>query len=263
MKIGLIGIGSIGTYLVEQINHRGVFPGVRVEAVFDERPNAGERVRKFAEIYEIQAFTHLGKFLAADIDFVIECATVEAVRQYARSILQKKDLLIISVGALKDLALLKELEKACEASKHRMYLPSGAIGGLDVLKAANVLGGLKKVQITTRKPAHTLVDEPLVKEQIIFQGSAEDVIEKYPRNTNITIIVSLATLGTRRTEVKLIADPTLSTNIHQIDAEGDFGKLSLRVENFPMPTNPKSSYLTSLSILQSIQSIGQNLRIGS
>ena len=196
------------------------------------------------------------------MNLIVECANVEAVKQYAPQIIQQKDLLIISVGALVDPFLYKELEETAKLKGNKVYLPSGAIGGLDVLRAANALGGLDNVTLITRKPAQALSKTPIEKETIIFEGSAKDAITNYPKNANIAIIISLSGIGVEKTSVKIIADPAVTKNIHTLKAEGDFGKLELTLENNPSPNNPKTSYLTALSILFSLKSLNRAISLG-
>src|SRR5690606_7116594 len=92
-------------------------------------------------------------------------------------------------------------------SGRNLYLPSGAIGGLDFIQNINAASLLKEVTIETRKPAHTLVEETLTEEKIVFKGPATEAIKKYPKNVNVSIALSLAGVGLQKTKVVLVADP--------------------------------------------------------
>src|SRR5699024_10620999 len=129
-----------------------------------------------------------------------------------------------------------------------IYLPSGAIGGLDLLQHAQALDGLHNVSLTTRKPAHTLSEKSITEEKVVFQGTAEQAIQQFPKNINVAIVLSLATIGIEQTKVSIIADPEAENNEHRIDATGEFGTMSLTVTNEPLPTNPNTSYLAALSL---------------
>jgi aspartate dehydrogenase len=53
----------------------------------------------------------------------------------------------------------------------------------------------------------------------------------------------------------LIADPTISSNVHELEARGAFGVLNLRLANNPFPDNPKTSMLSALSAAQTVKDL--------
>lgn len=262
MNIGLIGVGSIGTFLMEKLNHENILPGYKITSVFDERNKANERLEGLSQKYGFCVHHKLDDFLASDVDIVVECANVEVVKQYARQMIELKDLFLISVGALADLELYEDLQSIARRTNRKVYLPSGAIGGLDVLRAAHVLGGLDTVKLVTRKPAEALIGKSVEEETVVFDGPAKEAIKVYPKNANISIIISLSGIGIDKTSVQIIADPKVDKNIHQLEAHGDFGRLELKLENNPSPDNPKTSYLTAMSVLSSLKSLDRVMRIG-
>src|SRR5690625_159745 len=262
MNIGIIGAGSIGKFLLEKINREKAISGYEITAVFDDRNKSKELLNKLSNKYNFTVHNELQTFLDSSVDLIVECANIEVVKQYARQIILKKDLLLISVGALVDSHFYNKLKETAELNNNKLYLPAGAIGGLEVLRSANALSGLETVKLVTRKPAQALSVGPINKEITIFDGSAKDAIVNYPKNANIAIIISLSGIGIERTRVKIIADPKVTKNVHSLEANGDFGKLELILENNPSPNNPKTSYLTALSILSSLQSLDKTISFG-
>lgn len=237
--------------------------GYKVTAIFDEREKARDDLLVLAREYECESFYDINSFLNSDINIVIECATIAAVKKFALEIVKKKDLLLISIGALADLGFDEQLEQIAREYRKKVYLPSGAIGGIDVLKAAQLAGELDTVTLTTRKPAPSLTSEVLLKEKVLFEGLAQDAIKQFPKNANVAIVLSKAGVGVKNTKVRIIADPGISKNIHHIEATGAFGELEITVKNNPLPNNPKTSYLTGLSILAALNNLHDTVILGS
>ena len=259
MDIGIIGTGNIAAYLLEQVNGKHVANG-RITAVFGRNQEVGRRLK---ERFEVDFYTDFQAFLKTPLDIVVETATVEAAGLYLKDVItHKKDLIVSSIGVFKDVGFLDEVKTLAEAAGTQIFLPSGAIGGLDVLQSAKALGGLRQVQITTRKsPASLGIDSD--EEKVIFEGSAFDAVEKFPKNVNVALVLAIAGIGARKTRVRVIVDPAIERNTHIIEAEGDFGRMQLQVENNPMPSNPKTSLLAALSILAVLQNKDHALKIGN
>ncbi|WP_428908021.1 aspartate dehydrogenase [Niallia sp. Krafla_26] len=260
MKIGLIGYGNIGKFLLQCINENHLIKDAKITIISGRNQEIGKQV---ASQYGIHYTEDMRELIESDVDLVIEAATVGVVKKYAAQILKSgKDFLVISVGALVDKGFYDNLQMLCKHSGTRLLLPSGAIGGLDILKAAKSTGQLETVSLTTRKPPQALPGAPFDEESVIFTGTANEAIEKFPQNINVSIILSLAGIGASRTNVTIIADPMANRNSHTIVATGSFGKLTLSVENDPMPNNPKTSYLAALSVISTLQNKDSMIQIG-
>ncbi|MGG0474937.1 aspartate dehydrogenase [Priestia aryabhattai] len=261
MRLGLIGCGNIGEFLLQAINKDGLLSGGKVVSIYTRRE---EIALQFAKKYETNSYQDFETFLHSDIDFIIEAATIEAAKEYSLKILESgKDLLLSSIGVMADPAFEKSIQELCSKNNVNIFLPSGAIGGLDLIKSAKALDELEHVSITTRKPPSALpVDTLLKEENLMFEGTAAEAIKKFPRNINVAVVLSLAGLGCEKTKVKIIADPTVLKNTHLIEASGSFGKFKLEVENDPMPHNPKTSYLAALSLLATLQNKNKPMQVG-
>jgi aspartate dehydrogenase len=179
-----------------------------------------------------------------------------------------KDLLVISTGALLDHPEVfdQARERGC-----RLILPSGAIAGIDGIKAA-CRGRIDKLTLTTRKPPGGLAGAPylrqrgihldgLTEEREVFYGPVRDAVRGFPENVNVSATVSLAGLGPDRTFIRILAVPGLERNCHTIEAEGEFGALKVEIQNIPTE-NPKTGRLTAMSILRAIEDAVDPVRIG-
>lgn len=257
MKIGLIGAGAIANFLLEKIYHNP-YENMEITSVYVRNK---EKYRSL-ENGGVTLYTDLETFLDSEIDIVVEAANISAVKNLLPTILKKKDVVLISIGALAEEEFLKEIEQIVHEYKNKIYLPSGAIGGLDLLQNAHALGTVESVTLTTRKPAYSLINEEVNEEKVIFEGIAADAIKKFPKNVNVSIVLSLAGLGVEKTKMKLIADPHIEKNIHEIEIIGDFGTATFSIMNNPLPENPKTSYLAAMSILGTLTRLNKKVRIG-
>lgn len=258
MNIGLIGAGAIAHFLLQELNEREQ-KGLWVQSVYVREK---ETYTALEERFGVTLYTDLEAFLLSNIDLVVEAATIEAVRELVPTILKQKPVVLISIGALADEQLLQQLTTLSGAYHHTIHLPSGAIGGLDLLQIAAALGTVTSVHLTTRKPASSLMDEVINEEKVIFEGTAREAIQKFPKNMNVSIVLALASLGFDETKVRLVADPQVTQNIHQVEMTGDFGEATFIIKNNPLPQNPKTSYLAAMSILGTLKRMHQQLIIG-
>ena len=260
MKIGIIGGGNIAKYLLKSVNIDRLLPNVTIRSALLRRPAESA---EWERDYGVHVYTDLDAFLDSGIDIVVEAATVQAVQEYAEKVVAKrKNLVIISVGALVDQELVKRLNETCRQLGTRVLLPSGAIGGLDVIHAAMAAGELESVSLTTRKPPLSLIGRDVEQEEVVFEGTATDAISQFPKNINVAIVLSLAGLGSDKTTVRIVADPRTEKNTHCIEAVGAFGKMTIQLENDPMPANPKTSYLAALSVLSTLKKQTENISVG-
>ena len=266
LPVGIIGMGSMGSFVSRAILS-GKVPGVKLLAVAEIRrlPDDLGRELKANSVSVVDSFDSLFKF---PIRLALECANQEVVKECAFLFIDKGiDLLIMSVGAVVQENFLQDLSRRAEEKGVRIYLPSGAVGAIDALQAAKIQG-LDEVTLTTRKPPRSLgkiegVDlEGLKEALVIFEGPAKEAVVKFPQNVNVAATISLAGIGSDRTRVRVVADPTISQNIHEIRAQGAFGSFEIRLANLPNPENPKTSLLACLSVVSLLRKIRANMQIG-
>jgi len=258
LRFALIGCGAIGTALLELVQEDA---GLQAAAIVVPAEGA-DAAQAVAQRLAPQAKV-LQAVPAEGIDLLVETAGHAAIEQHVLPALRRGvPCIVASVGALSAEGLPEQLEAAARAGRTQVQLIAGAIGAIDALAAARI-GGLETVRYTGRKPPGAWKGTPaeqgrdldaLATETVIFEGSAREAATLYPKNANVAATVSLAGLGLDRTLVRLIADPSVTENVHQVDAEGAFGRFELTMRNQPLAANPKTSALTVYSAVHALRS---------
>ena len=257
MRLAVIGCGAIGSEIVRAIREGVV--RAHLVALMDLEPRRCEGLARGSNAL---VTTSLDALLATSPDVVVEAASQEAVRAYGPRILEAgKTLVVLSVGALLDRDTLEALRRAAERGGGRVYAPTGAIAGLDAVRAAR-LSGIERVVLRTRKPPRSLgVDarEPTV----LYRGPASEAVKRYPFNVNVAAALALA--AGMEPEVEIVADPAVDRNIHEVIVESRASRITIRVENVPSPRNPRTSYLAALSCIELLRRIASPswLEVGS
>ena len=251
IKIGLIGCGNIGHIIA---NHAG---GIEIVALFDI---FFDRAKELEKMTGARAHEQFDTFISEDFDIVVEAASVNAVMTYAHRVLEHgKDLVIMSVGALADPVFREGLRESARSNGKKIYIPSGAIFGLDNLKVGRISPIKKLLLRTVKSPASLGVEA--TERRIIFSGKAHECIKAFPKNVNVSVAMSLA--AGRDVDIELWVDPAVDRNIHEVIIEGDFGETFIRVTNVPSPDNPATSYLAALSILSLLQGLKDPIVVGT
>ena len=256
MKIALLGLGAIGRSALEllQTEKRVQLGWVVVSNISPQRQALLQQLAPQAQLLtELPA--------DAQPDLLVECAGHGALEQHVLPALERGiSALVVSVGALSEPGMAQRLEAAADAGGAQLQLLPGAMGGIDALAAAR-LGGLDAVTYTGRKPPQAWLGTPaqqlcdltsLSEAFCLFEGSAREAARLYPKNANVAATLSLAGLGLDQTRVRLLADPAVTQNVHQLEAHGAFGSLELTLRGKPLAANPKTSALTVYSVVRAV-----------
>lgn len=252
MHLGLIGYGNIGQALLRVLEGEGAAPARLTLLV---RPGARDVPVGAAVVHDAAGL------VAARPDLVIECAGQGAVSAHVPGCLQAGlDTVVASIGALADAALDEALRAAARAGGARLILPAGAVGAIDLLAALRP-SGITAVRYTGRKPPLAWAGTPaeemldlaaLSSPATFFTGSARDAARLYPKNANVAATLALAGAGFDRTEVALVADPTVSRNVHEVQVVAGAADFTIRIEGHPSPDNPKTSLATVYSLAREV-----------
>ena len=268
IRIGIVGCGAIGSRIARSVS-KDLFHTCRLSGLYDINPSKSQELS--SELKEKNAVKHSLEELIQCCDLVIEAVTSDETRTIVRKALEaKRHVLAMSVGKLLNAT---ELFRLAEKNKCVILLPSGAIGGLDAVKAA-CQAAISSITLTTRKPPSGFTRSIHIRERginlneirtetTLFDGDVDTAVKLFPENINVAATLALACGAKDKMRVRIITAPDFKRNSHEIDMIGDFGRMVTRTENVVCPDNPKTSYLAVLSAIQTLKQHFQMVRIGT
>jgi aspartate dehydrogenase len=267
LRIGIIGCGTIGSQIAKACNSR-----LRDRVVLSGLCDADKaKARALNGVLCPKDIVMNMDELVGRSDLVVEAASAAVTPEVVKGCIKRgRDCMVMSTGGL-----LGRTELLDDASKKgiKIYVPSGAISGVDALKSARA-GRVDSVTITTKKPPKGLAGAPYIKEKgidvnsfksdtVIFEGNAEEAVKGFPANVNVAAVLSLAGIGAKRTRVRIVVSPGSEKNVHEIEIEAESGRIKTVTENLPSGANPKTSALAIYSAIATLEGIVSGLRIGT
>jgi len=266
LDVGVGGLGAIGFPVAARLAD-GI-AGLRLVAVAArDRDRAAARLAAAGAVVPVVA----PEALAERADIVVECLPAAQFRVIAEPVIAAGRILMpLSVGALLDHL---DLVARAEASGARIIVPTGALLGLDAVRAA-ARGEIRSVRLITRKPPQALEGAPhlvgrglslagLDRPLKVFEGTAREGARGFPANLNVAAALALAGIGPDCTMLEIWADPALDRNTHRIELEADSARISMSIENVPSPENPRTGQLTPLSVIACLAGLTDTVRVGS
>jgi len=265
LKVAIGSVGAVGESVARRLD-AGV-DGLQLVAVSAERKQAAQarlaNLKKPVPVLNIEE-------LAEQADIVVECAPAAVFSQIAGSAIERGRLLVpISVGAL--LSHWDFVDRAAQTGA-RILVPSGAILGLDAIRAA-AESEIYSVTMVTRKPPaglagapHLLnndisvdgIDEPLQ----VFSGSAREGAKGFPANVNVAAAVALAGIGPDKTQLEVWADPTVDRNTHTVTVDSDSSRFEVHMQSIPTEENPRTGRIVAQSVVSTLKGVVAPLVVG-
>ena len=267
IQLAIAGMGAIGMRVAQMVDADDI-KGMHLVAVSaNDIERAARRVFNFESPPKVLQLDELAD--AADV--IVECAPAALFEQVAAPVIENgKCLMTLSVGALLN---RQDLIDRAEATGARIIVPTGALIGLDTVRAMAV-GEIHRVTLHTRKPPNGLMGAPhLVNNNItiddmkeplcVFRGTAREAAKGFPANVNVAAALALAGIGADKTSVEVWADPTINRNIQSVTIESDSGEATMTINNIPSDENPKTGRIVANSVVASLQRMTATLVAGS
>lgn len=262
-RLAIIGTGSIGKKIAKELESH-LKDNYKLVGMMK---NTNKNIKKIQSQFHIPIVTDFLKLLSLEPDFIIEAASVDVVKKYGKKILTRGIHFIpLSVGGLANLNFYEELQRQAKINNSILYIPSGAIGGFDLMRKLS-LADKPEVVINTYKSPTSLKGATLPNNQeiskdqkeIIFNGSAKEAIEYFPQNINIAIASALATIGPEKVKTIIHSDPDIESNYHDIMVKNKEGEANISFAAQPSD-NARTSSITAWSVISLLENIVNPVR---
>jgi aspartate dehydrogenase len=267
MKVSILGCGAIGGTLAKALQGMDEVSEV---ILFDIHADKVETL--LADVPKAKRAATLDEAIAGG-DLIVEAANQDAVVEFLpRALESGKDVLVLSVGAMLNYEFRAKCRELATKNGRKIYLPSGAVCGIDGLGAAAQEDIYEVILMSYKPPAAfegaeyfkkrgidlTKIESP----KVVFDGSAREAVKLFPKNINVAATISLAGIGFEKTRVKLVVDPKATKNTHRLIVKGKFGEIEAWTRNEAFPSNPRTSYLAALSAISAIKKIAGTVWVG-
>ncbi len=227
-KFGIVGCGFLGN-IVAKAWKDGLLADYELVGVTSRTFASAQAT---AEQVGCAACASVDELLALEPEYLVETASVEAVRAMAIPVLRRGvELVVISIGAFADQEFYAQVQQAARESGARVHLASGAIGGFDVLQTVSLMAEAQQLEQTAGIETHTgargFRNTPVWADHLltdtekttVFTGCAKEAIATFPRRVNVAVATSLATTGPEVTGVTMHSVPNWVGDDHKITAE--------------------------------------------
>ena len=175
-KLVIIGSGSLGGTIGRVVSHM-LKEDYEISGILSGKI---ENAMKLAGELGCKAYKTLDDIIDDKPDYVIEAASPGVFKEIGVKVLANGiNLVPLSVGALSDKSFYSQIKKCAQENNSRVFVPSGAVGGFDVLRAAMLMEDAA-VSIITEKSPESLNGAPVLKgrklsekcPEVIFSGFA-------------------------------------------------------------------------------------------
>lgn len=268
LKVGIVGCGAIGGGIARYIQ-KDLKKDCQLAGLYDIEYGKVRALRRELGLRGVGKSSL--KSLIQSCDLMIEAVNAPSTREIIHeALVHRKHVIAMSVGKLLQAQDLFRLARKLHC---HLLLPSGAVAGIDAIKAAG-LGRIRQIRLTTRKPLNSFFHNPYLmkkgldvgrmkSETVLFDGDVASSVKFFPQNINVAATLALASGANGKMRVRIVTSPDYKNNSHEVEVIGDFGKIITRTDNVVCPENPKTSYLAVLSAIQTLRQFCQGTYIGT
>lgn len=267
-RVAVIGFGAIGRDVAERLA-QGAIPALKLAGV---SARGLDRVRRQTAAMKPPPLVGPLADVVAHADIVVEAATAAAFPEIATAVLSEGKILVpVSLSAIPHMTGFHEL-----AARHggKVFLPSGAMLGLDIVKAA-AEDGIGRALVRMRLKPESLVNEPFVKKAgldlgaalvepiLVFRGTVREAALALPNHCNNPVALALAGAGYENTLVEVIAEPGLPGALIEVEIDAETVSVRLSSQNLPPKLPGSASRIIASSVMAVLRSIAAPVAVGT
>ena len=251
-KLGIIGSGSLANIIADAYQKQFLEEYEPVAVMGRTK----SKTLSLADRLDCRTVSSIDELLDAKPDIIAEAASVQAVSDSVLKIADSGvDFAVLSIGAFADSDFYNQVKERFAENNARLYIPAGAIGGLDVMQAISLMGNCS-AEFLIRKGAEAYVGTKIFTEDMlhikeetcIFSGTAAEAIKLLPTKVNVAVTTSLATVGADNLKTEIYAVPGTKDDDIQIKLEGEDASAYLQICSKP-------SDITAWSIVALLRNI--------
>ena len=261
MRIGVIGYGYIGRYIVRRIR-AGDASAFRLAFVYNRSARALQDLDPGLRLEDLREAE------SRRPDLIVECAHPSITVRHGAAFLGSASYMPLSVTALAEDRLRQELEAAARAGGNRLFVPVGALLGGEELRMRS--GRWAWVRITFRKHPDNidfsesgLDPRDIAGETVIHEGSVRSIAHRFPRNVNTMVTCALVSTGLDACEARLICDPELQCAVAEVEARDVEGGVIRTEKRQPLVgvSGTEMLYSTWSSLLRAAGAGGHSIEL--
>ncbi|XP_061701890.1 aspartate dehydrogenase domain-containing protein [Syngnathoides biaculeatus] len=215
LRIGIVGFGHLGQFLVERITKDGASVGLALAFVWNRNP---EKLKGL--VADDLALGNLSSFGDRQCDVIVEVCHPQVVKEFGVHFLSHSHLMVGSPSALADPDLNDKLRRAAQLNGRTLYVPSGAMWGGQDIQRLNDSGALQALFIRMSKhPSCFRLTGDVLSEwtegegrRVLFRGSVAELCPLAPNNVNTMAAAAVAAgkLGFNGVQGEIVSDTALS-----------------------------------------------------
>ena len=163
LNVGIVGLGTIGKVVAKALDDG--MNGLQLNSVA-----SGRREKAEAFLATLNTPTDIKSIddVAESCEIVVDCAPKAVFAEIANATISRGKILVTVSGA--GILANPDIEKLAAENKARVVLATGALLGLDAVRAA-AEGTINSVKMVTRKPPNALQGAPhIVEKNITLEG---------------------------------------------------------------------------------------------
>lgn len=203
-KLGIIGCGHLGMIIAEAYS-KGLLADYEFVGAY-----SGSEVKReaFSAMTGAKAVGSVDELIELKPDFIVETASVKAVKENALNILEHGiSMVVISIGAFADKEFFEKIKETADKNNAKVHIASGAIGGFDVLQTIHVMSlagmGEQKAELHNITNPEVFERFEYFRKRLttktedceVFYDTAKHAIELLPGRVNVAVATGLATCG--------------------------------------------------------------------